>query len=479
MKETKRPTREIRRFNRERRRAMPTNARLPLATIIAYSAPAFGLGAMFFLVNLYLLKYATDVLLIAPAVMGAIFGASRIWDAVSDPLAGFLSDRTRSRLGRRRPWILASIVPVVVVFWMIWSPPRELSGALLVGWMAVGIFGFYTAATIFGVPHAALGAELSTSYDDRNRVFGGRQLAFNAGAFLAVAGMTWLIRSPAPRETARDLAIIAGLLTVPTMLWCVTGLRERAEYQGRGASSAFGAVRDVWQNPHARLLLAVIFIEHLGSATIAILTPYVSEYAILTPDKTWLYITLYMVGSTVSLPIWIALAPRFGKKRLWVVSMTLAAVSFGAMFLAGPGQWMVIASLSFSGGVAAGCGATIGQSIKADVIDFDEWRTGERKEGSYFAAWSFVFKGSGGVTMMITGVVLQVAGFIPNAEQTENVKLALRILFAIFPCACFVIGILLLTRFSLGRDEHARLRAAIDARAESHRDVDEPPRESR
>ncbi len=443
---------------------MPTAARLPLASIFAYAAPAFGLGAMFFLVNLYLLKFSTDVLLIAPAVMGAIFGASRIWDAVSDPLAGYLSDRTRSRLGRRRPWILASIVPILAVFWMVWSPPQEISGAALVAWMAVGIFGFYTAATICGVPHAALGAELSTDYDERNRIYGGRQLAFNAGAFLAVAGMSWLIRSPAPRETAQEIAFIACLLTLPTMLWCVFGLRERAEYQGRGAANPFAAVRDVWRNPHARVLLVVIFIEHLGSASIAILTPYVSEYAILTPDKTWLYIALYMVGSTISLPLWIRLASRFGKKELWLFSMAIHGASFGAMFLAGPGQWIMIASLSFSGGFANGCGTVIGQSIKADVIDYDEWKTGERKEGAYFAAWSFVFKGSGGITMMITGIVLQLVGFVPNVPQTDEVKLALRALFALFPLVCFAIGIALMARFSLGRAEHARIRAEIDSR---------------
>lgn len=443
---------------------MSSDERLPLAPLVAYSAPALGLGAMFFLVNLYLLKFSTDVLLVAPAVMGVLFGISRIWDAVADPLAGYFSDRTHSRFGRRRPWILASLAPTLASFWMLWSPPSEIPEPLLVTWIAVAIFGFYTAVTIFSVPHTALGAELSTRYDDRNRIFGARQLAFNAGAFLAVGAMSWLIQSPAPRETAQEIAVLACLLMLPTILWCVAGLRERTEYQGRGATNPFAAVRDVWQNPHARLLLFVIFIEHLGSATISILTPYVSEYAILTPEKTALYIALFMIGSTISLPVWVRLATRYGKKELWLGSMVLEGASFGAMFLAGPGEWILIASLSFAGGVASGCGATIGQSIKADVIDYDEWKTGERKEGIYFAAWSFVFKGSGAVTMLITGVVLQAVGFVPNVPQTDEVKLAIRALFALFPLACFAIGIVIMLRFSLGRAEHERLRSEIDAR---------------
>ncbi len=447
---------------------MPTptrsDERVSLTPLFAYAAPAAGIGLMFFLVSLYLLKFATDVLLIAPGVMGLLFGASRIWDAVADPLAGYWSDATHSRLGRRRPWILASLIPIVASFLMLFGPPLSLSGVSLIVWMSIGIFGFYTATTIFSVPHAALGAELSTSYDERNRIFGWRQLAFNAGAFVAVAGMSAMIRSEDPRSTAWTIAILASAATAPLIVWCVGGLRERAAYMGRGAANPFAAVRDVWRNVHARLLLVVILIEHLGSATIAILTPYLSEYVIHTPDKTWLYIFLYMLGSTITVPIWIRLASRFGKKELWLFSMMVAGLSFGGMFFGGPGDVVLIATLSFFGGTANGCGAVISQSIKADVIDYDEWKTGERKEGAYFAAWSFVFKGSGGITMMITGVVLQIVNFQPNVEQTETAKLAMRILFAIFPLVCYAIGAVLMTRFTLNREEHARVRAEIDAR---------------
>jgi GPH family glycoside/pentoside/hexuronide:cation symporter len=88
--------------------------RIPLATILTYAAPAPCVGFMFFLVSMYLMKFSTDVLLIAPGVMGVIFGVSRLWDGVSDPVAGYLSDRTHTRIGRRRPWLLASLIPIVI-----------------------------------------------------------------------------------------------------------------------------------------------------------------------------------------------------------------------------------------------------------------------------------------------------------------------------------------------------------------------------
>ena len=437
---------------------------VPLSTILTYASPAVGVGFMFFLVNMYLMKFSTDVLLIAPGVMGLIFGISRIWDGVSDPLAGYLSDRTRTRLGRRRPWMLASLVPIVLVFIMVWTPPVALSGGALVLWMAVGIIGFYTAMTIFGVPHTSLGAELSLDYDGRNRVFGWRHICLMAGAFLAVGGMRLLIGSDEPRATAYGLALVASLVTVALMLFSVARVRERPEYMGRGAANPFSAYRDVLSNPHARRLLVVILIEHLGSANITILTPYASHYVIGTPHLTPFYILCYMVASASTVMLWVRLANRFDKKRLWVFSMFLSGLAFGGMFLGGEGDWVLIASLATLGGLAGGCGPVVAPSIQSDVIDYDEYTTGQRKEGAYFAAFSFVYKGSAGLTLMLTGFVLQASGFEPNVEQSERARLAISSLFALFPLVSLWCGALILSRFGLNREEHARLREAIDAR---------------
>jgi GPH family glycoside/pentoside/hexuronide:cation symporter len=442
----------------------PFDVRIPLRTILTWASPALGVGAMFFLVNLYLMKFSTDVLIIAPGAMGLIFGLSRIWDAISDPLAGYFSDRTHTRMGRRRPWLLAAIVPAVAVFVMVWNPPLALSGVGLVAWMAVGVFGFYTAMTIFSVPHASLGAELSKSYDDRNRIFGWRQIAFNSGAFLALFGMSLLIRSDNPRATASSLAVIGSVLTATMILFCVIRLRERPEYQGRGATNPLSAFKDVLGNPHARLLFLVMLIEHLGAATITILTPYAAEYQIGTPEKTPQFVFCYMIMSAATVPIWVRLARTFGKRNLWLFSMTLTGLAFGGMFLGQRGDVFLISFLAGLGGAAGGCGAVVGPSIQADVIDYDEYKTGQRKEGAYFAAWSFVFKGSSGITFMLTGLVLQFSGFVPNQEQTPEALFAIRALFALFPLVCCLTGALLLTRFKLNRKEHAEIRAVLDAR---------------
>ncbi|MBW2280801.1 MAG: MFS transporter, partial [Deltaproteobacteria bacterium] len=115
-------------------------------------------------------------------------------------------------------------------------------------------------------------------------------------------------------------------------------------------------------------------------------------------------------------------------------------------------------------GTAAGCGAMVGPSIQADVIDFDEYETGERKEGAYFAAWNFVFKSATGVTLMLTGWVLQFSGFAPNQEQTESARFAILFLYSIFPLGCYAIGTALFLTFKLDEKEHARIRSVLDER---------------
>ena len=206
---------------------IPAPERLRLAVILDYTAPTVGIGFMFLLVNLYLMKFSTDVLLIAPGAMGLIFGFSRIWDALSDPVAGYLSDRTHTRLGRRRPWILAGSVPIAGVFVLLWSPPASLAGAGLVGWMAAMVFGFYTAMTIFIVPHTSLGAELTDSYHDRTRIFGVRHITWTIGSALALVGMWMLIEASDPRATALQVSLLVAGFTVALLLWAVVRLREQ------------------------------------------------------------------------------------------------------------------------------------------------------------------------------------------------------------------------------------------------------------
>ena len=393
-----------------------------------------------------------------------MFGLSRIWDAVSDPLVGHLSDRTHTRLGRRRSWMLASIVPLVFFTLLLWSPPDGLSSAATVAWVSIALFGSYTAVTIFGIPHEALGAELSTNYLERNRVFGVRHIVGMGGFLLGILAL-WLLETAADkRGMAFSLALAGTLGSALLILFTVWRLRERAEYQGRGAESLRAALADVFANPHARLLLVVFFIENIGTAVLMVLLPFFTAYILRAEGMSASFLALYAAPSLLLVPVWVRLAHRFGKKNLWVFSMALLTCAFSGMFFVDEDKSGLMYALALFAGIGGGCGAVVGPSIQADVIDWDELHTGQRKEGSYFAVWNFVRKSATGLTAMLAGVALQAAGFVPNAEQSESARLAIRGLMALFPGACFAIGTLLFLRFSLNQAEHEAIRTELDAR---------------
>ncbi|MCH1551067.1 MAG: MFS transporter [Pseudomonadales bacterium] len=439
-------------------------------TIIAYGAPAAGAGYMYLLLSLYMMKFATDILLIAPAVMGVIYSLSRIWDAISDPLVGYLSDRTTTRLGRRRTWILASCVPISASFYMVFAPPMSLTGDALVVWVAVAVIGFYSAMTLFFVPHLSLGAELSDNYHERSRMFGVRHAAYIIGSIFSLVSLYFLLEAgERVREVAEQLALLAVGVMFLLVIFSVVQLRERREFQGRMNAGPIKAFRDVWENPHARLLLVVTFIEFVGSSAIAVLTLYVTEYVVGASAWAPLIILAYMLPSSASVPLWLPLSRRFGKIRVWMGGMILTGVSFGAMFFLPFFAdtttrliWIIV--MAFFAGLANGCGGTIGPSVQGDVIDYDENLTGERKEGSYFAAWNFVQKSALGLMLLLTGFVLQWSGFIPNVPQSMTVQLSMVTLYSLFPLVCYGIGAFLFSRFKLDEKAYAEIRASLDAK---------------
>lgn len=443
---------------------------LTLPLIWIYAAPGIGFRVMGLLFATYLMKFATDVLLIAPAIMGGLIAASRLWDAVSDPLAGYLSDRTRSRFGRRRIWLYCSAVPMGIGLVMMWSPPTLLEGFQLVIWMALALWVYETASTAFFVPYGALGAELTPNYHERTRFFGYVHMIGAVGSVIGLVFVYILADAENKRAMAFVLSMIAGISVTSLVLISTYFLPERADFQGKAMSNPFRALMDIVHNPHALILLVVIGIETFGAASIGLLVPYVVDYVIpeeAIPFSKAVYfpalLATYTVPQILFAPLWIKLAKIVGKKRLWIMSLWATAGIFISFYFSLHFP-VLIWILSFLLGVASGVGSVIYPSIQADVIDYDEYQTGERKEGVYLSALNLVRKSAGSVTALITGLVLQLVGFEPNAEQSEQTQEALRSLFALLPAACYVIGAIAFMRFTLNEEEHGKVRAEIEAR---------------
>jgi GPH family glycoside/pentoside/hexuronide:cation symporter len=410
------------------------------------------------------LKYAVDDLGASASAVGLIFLLAKLWDAISDPLVGNWSDRTRHRLGRRRLWLFAS-GPLLCIFGiMAWAPPAGLEGLALSLWIAVAVFGFYTAYTSFEVPHMALGAEITLDGQERNKVFGVRQVTRTLGMFAAGTGGVFLVQQGA--TAAALMAVVVGLVTVVLITGGVALMpHERADFMGRGGESPYRAMRDVLRNPHARLLLFVYFIESIGSGGIGVLTPFVIQYVMKMPEITPIMLGAFMMSALVAVPFWVRLGRRFEKRHLWLFAMVQGGVGYGLIFWIGEGSWLLMAVSSVLAGTAGACGNTLGQALKAEIVDFDEYRTGERKEGAYFAGWSFASKLAGGIMIAVVGFALDWSGYVADAaEQSEKAKTTMIYLMGGVPMVGYAIGSLAFTRFSLSEAEHGRIRNELDAR---------------
>ncbi len=441
--------------------------RVPLATLLAYGPPALGYGLPLFLVQFYLLKYATDDLGLAPAAVGTLFALGRVWDAVIDPVVGLLSDRTRTRAGRRRPWMVVAIPVLILGFAALWNPPGSLSGAALLAWVTAALLLFYTGLSLYVIPHQALGAELTHDYHDRSLVFGARQVAFFLGMFGAFGVMQHAMNAQDGRGAVAGASLLVALLSLTTLAVPPAFLRERervfADVQERFAlRTAFDVMRD----PHARLVLTVQFVDALG---VGVLSPYYLEYVLGRPDLIGLVPALFVVCSVVSVPGWLVLSRRVGKRGAWIVSMLLTGTSLGLLFFVGPGDLAAVYALMVLAGIGSGCAGSIGPSILADIADHDELLGGERREGVYFAASSFAFQAGGAATILIAGLALDLAGFEPNRKQGETAELAIRLLMAGTPFLAFTATAAWFRRFRLDEAEYTSIRAELELR--EHRAV--------
>jgi GPH family glycoside/pentoside/hexuronide:cation symporter len=438
--------------------------REPHSVLFAYAAPGFASSFLFTAVSLYLLKYSTDVLLMAPATVGLLFAVARFWDAVTDPLMGFISDRTRTRWGRRRPWLLVSVFPVALTYYAIWAPPVSLEGTDLTLWMAVAIIAFYTSVTVFAVPYSALGAELTEGYHERTRVFGAKAAGDQLGIIAAAGALLFIENADSPRLAAACVAAATGALMAVGILWAVSVLREPASHQGRGGARPYASFADVLRNRPARILLAVFFLEMVGYNAFVTILPYVTQYVLETPGSTAYYLFAAIATTLAGIPLWIRLSQHFGKARVWAVALAAKVAAFLGIAFVGPGDWLPIGVLTLVFGFTTGASVVLGPSLKADIVDLDEAETGERKEGTFFAAWNLAIKGAIGVSIALSGFVLSATGFRPNVAQSEDALLGIRMLVSFLPLASHVLAIALLARLELDESAHAVIRERIRVR---------------
>ncbi|MCP4006760.1 MAG: hypothetical protein GY725_21480 [bacterium] len=199
-------------------------------------------------------------------------------------------------------------------------------------------------------------------------------------------------------------------------------------------------------------------------AAVGMLLPYASEYLLNTPGQTANYLLAFAAPILVSIPFWLRLSRRFGKKYIWMTGLGMKVMAFAVLFFSMDLDQVVVYIVIGIMGAAHGCGSVIPQSLLADAVDFDEVASGQRKEGAYFALLNFAMKSAMAVSATVVGFALQAAGFRSNIEQAASVQMVIRIMIAAAPCLLHLCALVLLHRLQLTQQEHEKIRAELDGR---------------
>jgi GPH family glycoside/pentoside/hexuronide:cation symporter len=442
--------------------------RLEGSRVLGYGLPSFGTAMILISVALYLPNYYTDELGVTAGMLGWVFLLGRVWDAVTDPLMGHLSDRTRSRWGRRRPWFLVSALPLWLVFYLIWAPGNDLTPSDPFVHLLVCYLALYTFWTVFNIPYQSLGMELTPHYHERTRLFGVRQAFYIAGTAAGMLAPQIFAEVMGSKEAgyARMGAIFGGV-TLLLILLAFLRVREEGGTAARGTPPFLRGLQITFRNRAFLVLLGVYLFSVVGGSFIAPLTLYVAKYVI---REEWVvkYVMLaWLVGSLASIPMWLALSRRWGKNRTWSVALVVATAAYALSYSYHEGTWVRWILLAVVVGAASGCTMTLGPAIAADVIDSDELDTGRRREGAFVGVWSFADKAAVGLAVFLGMQGLELFGYRPNVEQAPAVVEGMKFLYCLLPAIFHLAAVLVFQRFPITPEVHADIRRQLDARSQA------------
>ncbi len=431
----------------------------------AYAAPAFGLALVGIPVYMHIPKFYTDVVGVEIAAVGAAILGVRAFDALTDPLIGVVSDRTRTRWGRRRPYILGASVPLAVCVWLLFNPPAldPASGAV---WFTVSMLALFVAWTLVTVPYESLGPELTFDYHARTRLLGTRDAILLLGTFAGVVSPALAgALVPDPDDTRAVfswISVFYAPLLVALCVWCVAATHEVARPATLREPTGLKGLGDVRSNRPFRILLASYSVGALGNNLPPALILFYVQY-VLGSERAPLFLALYMGTGIACLPLWIRAARLLDKKRAWLWGMAINTGAFACVLALDRGDELAYGVLVVLSGIGMGATLAVPSSMQADVIDYDELRSGQRREGLFLGVWAFARKLAAALGVGVALQVLAGLGYAPSVEQSPGVILGLKLLYAGVPCVCNALAFAIALAYPIDRALHASIRGAIDA----------------
>ncbi|MCZ6460344.1 MAG: MFS transporter [Gammaproteobacteria bacterium] len=468
-------------------------------TIINYSAMYMPVSMVLLPLAVYVLPYYVE-LGISLYTMSAIILIARLSDAFTDPLIGVLSDKTKHRWGRRKPWIVAGAPLLMLSLYMLFVPPEAPSAWYFGFWVVL----LYLAFTIVDLPYFAWGAELSPLYDERTKITARREQFHFAGTVtfnllpLAAATLIYFSRADLTsvtqfidtfsgefvsimQERAGHIDVILQwlanlvLVLIPvTFLMALLFVPEPAQQViPRRKPTFLASLRVVRRNgPFVRLMVCYT-VSVLGAGMTAVLSYFFVKHVIGAGELYPIYLLVYYLSSVLGLPIWTRLARRIGKHRAYRVAILWFAFWASWIPFIPSGMFGLFLVIMCFKGSAVGALLAIPAAMAADAIDIDSARTGQQRAGLYFSVWGLLKKGAnalGGAIGLAAVAFIgfnaladpQLAGTVDGNSRSSLIWLA--VLYSIVPAGFKLIALPYIWKYPLTEERQKRIRARLDRR---------------
>jgi GPH family glycoside/pentoside/hexuronide:cation symporter len=444
--------------------------KLPLKTKLLFSTGDLSTSIPLAIVMFFQLFFLTDVAGLRPDLAAWAIAAGRVWDAVNDPLFGLLSDRIRTRWGRRRVLLLFGAVPLGLSFAMMWLVP-SWSPLALTAYYAVAFILFDTIFTAVHVGYNALTPEMTADYDERSSLNGYRMvlsISGTLGAIILATVLGWFI------DDSRFLFAIVGAglglvsMVPPLVVFGVT--RERPAEEQPAPLPVWQALTMTLANRPFRLVMGLYLLSWTTASILAANLVYFANYYLRVPEQANYFVLLAQGSAILFIPVWVWVARRLDKRRAFLLGTASWVVVLLGIFVLGPDQVGLAYALAALAGSGIATAYVLPWSMVPDIIEYDEVRSGQRREGSYYAFASFFQKLATGAALWAMGQALAFTGYItpPTSGslpvQPSQAVQSIRFFMGPVPMALLVLAMIFAWRYPISREEHRALREQLAAR---------------
>lgn len=429
-------------------------------------------GNLFFTMSgFYLLFYLTDVVGMAAGLAGTALMVGKIWDAVSDPLTGYLSDRTPGRFGRRRPWIFAGAFITWASLILMFSPP---AGSAFV-YIVVVYCLLNTGYTFINIPYGALTPDLTPDFHERTILNGYRMTFAVVGTFIGAAAILPLVSAFGGGDRGwTGMSVITGGIIAAASLIVVASVKEKSHRDQRPRQGLLRSHLEVLRLKPFLLALIPWSLHITGVNIIQGALLYYFRFIYGDAGAFQIALPILLTAAIIFIPVWVRISRSIGKRACYNIGMSIFAASVLVFFfvghLTGPGTAYIIMAIA---GVGFATQYVMPFSIIPDVVEYDYAETGVRREGVFYGQWTFMSKLGQAVGIAINGIVLSLFGYQEAragivVEQSESALLGIRLIAGPVPALFFIAGVLVLRHYPITNEYYRQIQEKIFLLEKTH-----------